>query len=294
MKVALAGGTGFIGKVVIKKLVEAGHRVVALIRQGSLLKIAGFSGMESRYIYYDTPSQVKKSIEDCQAIINLVGIIRETKDTSFDHAHHYIPLMLVNAARKTGIKRFIQMSALGIENASETEYMQTKLLGENAVKSNGLDWTIFRPSIVFGPEDKSINLFARMIRKMPVVPVIGDGKYRFQPASVFNVADGFVKALNNPKAYGNIYDVAGPNQYTFNEILDIIGQALGLKKVRKFYQPLGLMKFLAGIFGNFQFFPVTVDQIKMLLAENITDDRSFFSDFSITPISFKEGIKEYL
>jgi len=294
MKVAIAGGTGFIGKVIIKKLVEAGHRVVALIRQGSLLKIAGFSGMESRYIYYDSPTQIKKILEDCQAIINLVGIIRETKETSFEYVHHLIPMSLVKAAKDTGLKRFVQMSALGVDSDLDTEYMQTKRLGENVVKSSGLDFTIFRPSIVFGSEDRFVNLFAKMIKRLPIVPVIGDGRYRLQPVSVYNVAEGFVKCLENPQTIGKTYDIAGSEKYTFNEILDIIGKALGKKGARKFHQPVGPIMLMAGFFDRFQFFPVTKDQLKMLFAENTTDDDSFYKDLDITPIGFPDGIREYL
>jgi len=294
MKVAIAGGTGFIGKVIIKKLVEAGHRVVALIRQGSLLKIAGFSGMESRYIYYDSPTQIKKILEDCQAIINLVGIIRETKETSFDYVHHLIPMSLVKAAKDTGLKRFVQMSALGVDSELDTEYMQTKRLGENVVKSSGLDFTIFRPSIVFGPEDRFVNLFVKMIKRLPTVPVIGDGYYRLQPVSVYNVAEGFVKCLENPQAIGKTYDIAGSEKYTFNEILDIIGKVLGKKRVRKFHQPVGPIMLMAGLFDRFQCFPVTKDQLKMLFAEYTTDDDSFYRDLDISPIGFPDGIREYL
>jgi uncharacterized protein YbjT (DUF2867 family) len=294
MNIATAGGTGFIGKVIIKKLVEAGHHVVALIRQGSLLKIASFSGTESRYIYFDSPSTIIKTLEDCQAVVNLIGIIKETKENSFDFAHHLIPMSLVKAAQEAGIKRFIQMSALGVESNLDTEYMRTKRLGENVVKASGLDWTIFRPSVVFGPEDQFVNMFARMIKRLPVVPVIGDGNYRLQPVSVNNIAEAFVKCLDMPKTFQKIYDVAGPNKYTFNEMLDVIGKALGKKRVRKFPQPLWLIQLLANLFGRFSFFPVTTDQIKMLLAENVSDDESFYSDFNITPINFAEGIREYI
>jgi uncharacterized protein YbjT (DUF2867 family) len=294
MYVAIAGGTGFIGKVIIKRLVDDGHHVIALIRPGSLLKIASFSGTESRYIYYDSPTQIYKSLEDCQAVINLVGIIRETKDNTFDFAHHLIPLSLAKAAQEAGVKRFIQMSALGVDKNLETEYMQTKRLGENAVKAAGLDWTIFRPSVVYGEKDQFVNMFARMIKRLPFVPIIGDGEYRLQPVSVHNVAEGFVKCLTMPETYHKTFAVGGPGKYSFNEMLDIIGTALGKRRVRKFHQPVGLMKFMAKLFSRFSFFPVTADQIKMLFNENITDDMSFYEVLKITPVDFAEGIRQYI
>lgn len=294
MNIAIAGGTGFIGKVIIKKLVKAGHHVVALIRPGSLLKIASFSGTESRYIYYDTPSQITKALDGCEAVINLVGIIKETKETSFDFAHHLIPMSLTKAVQRAGIKRFLHMSALGTAGNLDTEYMETKRLGENAVKSSGLDYTIFRPSVVFGPEDKFVNFIAKVLRLSPIFPVIGDGKYRLQPISVDDVAEGFVRSIDKPQTIGKTYDAAGLDRYTFDDMLDIIGLTLGMKKVRKLHQPVGVVKFKARLYGRFLPIPITVDMIKMLLAENISNDFSFLSDLDITPINFAEGIKKYL
>ena len=294
MNIAIAGGTGFIGKVIIKRLVKAGHHVVALIRPGSLLKIASFSGTESRYIYYDSPSQIRKILEGCEVVINLIGIIKETKETSFDYAHHLIPMSLVKAAQGSGIKRFLHMSALGTANNIDTEYMETKHLGENVVKASGLDYTIFRPSVVFGPEDKFVNLLVKVLKLSPIFPVIGDGKYCLQPISVDDVAEGFVRSIDKRQTIGKTYDIAGLDKYTFDEMLDIIGLALGKKKIRKFHQPVGFVKFKARLYGRFLPIPITVDMIKMLLAENTSGSYSFFSDLDITPINFAEGIKKYL
>lgn len=295
MNIAIAGGTGFIGKVIIKMLTERNHHVVVLTRPGSALKVARFSGTETRYIYYDTPSQVEKSLEDCQAIINLVGIIRETKNTPFEYVHNLIPSRLAVAAQKIGIKRLIQMSALGVDSGLDTDYMLTKKQGENVIKKTaGMEWTIFRPSVVFGANDMFVNMLARMIKLLPVVPVIGDGTYHLQPVSVVNVAEGFVKSLQMPQAIGKTYNIAGPDKFSYNELLDIIGKALGKKRVRKFHQPLGWVKMMAKIFGRFQSFPITTDQVKMLLAGNVTDDDSFFKEFDISPINFYEGIRDFI
>lgn len=295
MNVAIAGGTGFIGKVIIKMLTEHNHHVVVLTRPGSALKVARFSGTETRYIYYDTPSQVEKSLENCQAIINLAGIIRETKNTPFEYVHNLIPSRLATAAQKVGIKRFIQMSALGVDSGLDTDYLLTKKQGEDAVKKTaGLQWTIFRPSIVFGPNDMFVNMLARMIKLLPLVPVIGDGTYRLQPVSVTNVAEGFIKSLKMPQAIGKTYDIAGPDKFSYNELLDVIGKTLGKKRVRKLHQPLSLVKIMEKIFGRFQSFPITTDKIKMLLSGNVTDDDSFFKEFDISPINFYEGIRDYI
>jgi NADH dehydrogenase len=295
MNVVVAGGTGFIGKVVIKKLVERGHHVIALVRPGSVLKILKFSGTETRYIYYDSPGQIAKTLENGEAIINLVGIIRETKDISFDFAHHTIPQFLAKGARESGIRRFVQMSALGVERNINSGYFESKELGEKSIKNAGeLDWTICRPSIVYGPGDAFVNRFAKMIRQMPFVPVVGDGQYRMQPVWIEDVAEGFVKCLEMPQTIGKIYNIGGPEKIPFNQMLDLIGKAMGKTSVKRVHVPLGIMQVLAKYFGKLSFFPVTSDQITMLLAESTTDDQSYFRDFGITPKQFIDGIGEYI
>jgi len=294
MNIAVAGGTGFIGKVILRKLVADGHHVVALIRPGSLLKINKFSGTESRYTYYDSPTQLLKNIEDCQAVINLIGIIKETKETSYDFAHHIVPLSLVTAAKNAGIKRFLQMSALGVDSDSDSEYFVSKRLGENVVKASVLDWTIFRPSLVYGQGDNMTALLAKIIKHAPFFPVIGDGQYQFQPVHVENVADGFVQALNKPETIGKVYDIAGADKYTFDQILDMIAQAIGKKGIAKLHQPLGLIMFKAKLWGRFMPGPLTPDAVKMLIANCVSDDDSFQRTFDTKFIPFAEGIRGYL
>jgi NADH dehydrogenase len=295
MNVAIAGGTGFIGKVIIKKLVERGHHVIALVRPGSVLKINKFPGTETRYIYYDSPGQISKTLDGGEAIINLVGIIRETKNITFDFAHHTVSQLLSKGAREAGIRRFLQMSALGVGRNIATGYFESKEAGEKSLKNTpDLDWTIFRPSIVFGPEDSFVNMFASMIRKAPFVPVIGDGQYRMQPVWVEDVAEGFAKCLEMPQTIGKTYDIGGPEKIPFEQVLDIIGKAMGKRNVRKIHLPVGLMRTLAKYFGKLSFFPVTSDQIMMLLAESTTDDLSYFKELEITPRLFAEGISEYI
>ena len=250
--------------------------------------------MESRYIYYDSPSQTVKIIEDCQTLINLVGIIKEKKDNSFDFAHHLVPMALVKAAQDAGVKRFIQMSALGVDSDIDTEYFETKRLGENLVKASGLNWTIFRPSLVFGPGDHLTGLLAKAVKYAPFFPVIGDGKYEFMPVHVENVADGFVQSIDKPETFGKIYDVIGPDALTFDQLIDAIGAAIGKKRVLKLHQPLPLIMLMARLGGPLLPGPLSADSIKMLVAGSKSDNNDFFQTFDTRPVGFAEGIREYL
>lgn len=294
MNIAVAGGTGFIGKVILKKLIARGHHVKALIRPGSLLKITRFTSTESRYVYYDSPSQLKKSVEDCQVIINLVGIIKETKETSFDFAHHLIPMSLIQAASDTGVKRFIHMSALGAGGNINTEYFQSKHLGENVVRNSGLDWTIFKPSLVYGPGDHLVTMLAKMIKQLPVFPVVGNGKYQFMPVHVDNVAEGFVQSFEKSETIGKTYDIAGPDKLSYDEIIDTVARALGKKGKAKIHQPAGPVLLMTKLFGKIMPGPISFDTIKMLLAGSVSEDNSFWQDFDIEPIGFEQGIREYI
>jgi NADH dehydrogenase len=193
-------------------------------------------------------------------------------------------------ARKTGIRRFLQMSALGVRSGAGTGYQMTKYEAECYVKESGLDWTIFRPSLIFGPNGAFIELLASMIARLPLVPVVGDGEYKFQPVHVNDVALGFRKALDDRKSFGRIFEFGGPEVMTYNRMLDIIGEMLGKKKVRKVHQPLWLLRPLTRLLEGFRQYPLTNDQITMLLEGNCTEDRSFFELFDITPTLFKDGL----
>jgi NADH dehydrogenase len=231
------------------------------------------------------------SVEDCQAIINLIGIIKETKETSFDFAHHLIPMSLVKAVQDAGVKRFIQMSALGAGGNIDTEYMESKRLGESVVKSSGLDYTIFRPSLVYGPGDHFISMLRKAIKWAPFFPVIGDGQYKFQPVSVFNVADCFVKAIEKSETFGKAYDIAGPDVVTFDELLDIVAQTMGKSKARKIHFPAGLIMLKARLFGRLMPGPLSTDTIKMLLAGSTSDDDVVWGELGIKADGFGNNIK---
>jgi NADH dehydrogenase len=231
----------------------------------------------------------------CDAIIHLVGIIREFpgRGITFDKLHVQATNNVVHAARDLGIKRYIHMSALGARIGSQSGYSHTKGLAEQAVTDSSLEWTIFRPSVIFGPRDEFVNMLADMIRKTPVVPVIGSGEYRLQPVSLKNVAEGFVKSVTSPGTIGKIYDVGGPESYSYNEMIDEIASVMGKKRL-KFHAPLPLMVPVIRVMERFPFFPVTRAQLTMLLEGNTCDPEKFYETFRITPVSFRDGIREYI
>jgi NADH dehydrogenase len=200
---------------------------------------------------------------------------------------------VVDAARAAGVKRYLQMSALGARPEPAGPYHVTNFRADEYVQASGLTYTIFRPSVIYGPGDQSINLFARQIKKFPVFPIIGDGRYRMQPVAVETVAQAFALALELPRTENKIYDVGGPEPLTFNDIIDTLAQVLG-RRVLKAHLPVWPMRLLAWLLGRFAWFPLTTGQIRMLLEGNTCDPSSFYQDFGLTPIPFKESLARYL
>nr|NIQ97371.1 sugar nucleotide-binding protein [Desulfuromonadales bacterium]NIS43343.1 sugar nucleotide-binding protein [Desulfuromonadales bacterium] len=193
-----------------------------------------------------------------------------------------------------GVRRYVHMSANGTRAGAESPYHRTKWRAEELVRDSQLEWTIFRPSLIFGQDSEFVEMLSGLVRSLPVVPVVGDGKYRMAPVAVSDVARAFVKALETQEAIGQTYPLCGPGEYTYNEILDLIGETLGKKKVCKIHQPVGLVKPVVGLFENLSFFPLTSAQLTMLLEENVCEDDSWRQAFAIEPKDFGKEIDKIL
>jgi NADH dehydrogenase len=295
MKIFLTGSTGFVGKQILQDLINHNHQVRCLVRQGSERKITQHKNVDIAHGDITDASSLQDKLEGCDAAINLVGIIREfpRKGITFERLHYEGTVNMARAARSQGVRRFIQMSALGARPDGKTPYQQTKFRAEEFVRNSGLDYTIFRPSIIFGREDQFVNLFANMLKKQQFVPVVGNGKYKMQPIAVENVSMGFVKSIEQENAAGKTFEAGGPEIFEFNKIIDIIGEVLCLPP-HKLHIPVFIMGFMAELLDWMPSFPVTKEQITMLLEGNVCDERPFYGHFGIKPIGFKEGISRYL
>jgi NADH dehydrogenase len=295
-RVFVTGGTGFVGKHVVRALLARGFLVRCLVRPGSERDLRGFESIDRVPGDVLHPQGLAASAEGCSAIVHLVGIIRErpARGITFERLHVKATLNMIGVAKEAGITRYLQMSALGTRPDARSRYHQTKWLAEEAVRRNATGWTIFRPSIIFGPGDEFMSVLARMIRRLPAVPVLGDGMYRLQPITVEHVAEGFVRALLSGGGIGQTYEVAGPRAYRFVEILDTIGAAMGRARVRKVHAPLGAVKLATRALQWLPFFPLSTDQLTMLEEESVTDPTRFYADFDISPEPFEEGLRRLL
>ena len=296
-RVFVTGATGFVGRAVIHALRAEGYVVRCLVRRGSERSLQGLGAVER----VEGDVLVRQGLEDeiagCQAAIHLVGIIREHPQhgATFENVHTQGTQNVLDAAATAGVRRFLHMSALGARPGARARYHQTKWAAEEAVRGSGLNWTIFRPSIIYGREDEFVTLLARMVRKLPLVPVIGSGRQRLQPVPVEHVAEGFARALARPASEKQTYEVCGPDAVTMLELLDLIGRAQGRRgRVRKINIPLGLMRPAARLLHPLPGFPITPDQLRMLEEDNVGDPRPFYSTFGLTPLPLADGLRRIL
>jgi NADH dehydrogenase len=198
------------------------------------------------------------------------------------------------------LKRFIHMSALGTRQNAASRYHQTKWAAEEAIKRSAMQWTIFRPSVIYGPGDQFVNLFARMARTSPFLPVMGDGHTRLHPVAVEDVARCFAGALGEPRSIRESFDICGPESLTMPQILRTIMAVTGRKRLIV-HVPLGVARALAG-FLEFYYGsiakggipPLNRDQLLMLQEDNVGDSQWTAGMFGLRQVQFAEGIARYL
>jgi NADH dehydrogenase len=292
MRIFIAGGTGFVGTHLVAALRKQGHEPRLLVhRRGSGLLgcVEQIEGDATRLETFEDAAR------GCDAVINLVGIIREfpSSGVTFERLHVQATANMLEATRKAGIWRYLQMSALGTRPNAVSRYHQTKFRAEELVRSSGLDATILRPSIIYGPKDAFITMLAGQLRLSPVMPVIGSGAYRLQPIHADDVARCFALALEMPETIGHFYELCGNDRLSYVDLLDAVASAMGKPAPFKPHLPLGLMKMIIPFMQRVPQFPITMDQLQMLIEENICDG-CWKKVFRFEPGDFREGIQAYL
>ena len=295
MKAFVTGSTGFLGQGTVNALLESGHQVRCMIRIKSRSKAPESENIEKFIVDYMNSGRLAQGVKGCGAVFNLTGIIREfSKDnTTFQAVHVDFTRDLIEACKIAGVKRYMHMSALGVDSGLDVGYNTSKLAAEKLVRESGLDWTIFRPSLIFGPGDRFAVEFAGWMKTKRPIPVIGKGDYRLMPVSRTDLCRGMVKLIDYKDSIGQIYNIGGPQTLSYMEILGIIENAASAKKF-VIKMPSRLIMFIAGIMGRFKSFPATKDMIKMLLKESMTDDTKFWEHTGIKPEKLEDGLPDYL
>ena len=288
LHIAVTGATGYVGHYVVRELLERGHTVTAISRSGAKSStasgktLATFEGV--KYVGGDVSSarNLDLALAGADVVVHLVGIIAERGDQTFQNVHVSGTKNVLEAAKKAGVKRYLHMSALGASATAVSGYSASKFAAEELVRASGLEYTIFRPSLIFGEGD---DFFGRVLKNLvsstPIVPQIGDGSFPFRPVWVGDVAKSFAQSLDIPETIGQIYDLVGSQEFSFKELLLLEMSALGIKKPLV-PAPIFLMDIavpLMQILGSLA--PITTHQYAMLKAGNTADPSKMNATFRL-------------
>ena len=297
-RVVVFGGSGFIGRYVVKRLAATGAPVRVACRDtegAKFLKPMGAVGQISLFptnVRY--PESVAKACEGMDAIVNLVGILSEFGPQKFHDVQAKGAAAVAKAAAEEVIERLVHVSAIGADPESDSLYAQSKAEGEAAVHTAVPTATILRPSVVFGPEDEFFNRFAELARFLPALPLIDGGHTKMQPVYVGDVADAICKALTDPSCAGKTYELGGPQIMSMKEIMQYTLEQAGMKR---FLLPLPspIAAIQARLFELLPSPPLTRDQLKLLAHDNVvTAGAKGFDDLGIAPTPVEAVVPRYL
>jgi NADH dehydrogenase len=300
MRVLITGATGFVGRAVCEAVIREGHSVRRMAR-GSRSQSLEAQNNGTDWVRGSVlcPNDLRQGMQGCDAVIHLVGIIGEIGDQTFERVHLEGTRRVIEAALTSGVRRIVHMSALGTRPEAASRYHQTKWAAEEAVRSSGLDWTVFRPSLIYGPGDGFVNLFAGMSRWSPVLPVIGRGTSLLQPVSVDCVARAFARALDSKAAVHQTYDLCGPDRLNLPQVLQTLLRItrrrrviLRIPRALAWYPTAVLEWVFPRVLHRPS--PLSRDQILMLEEDNVGNPEAAERDFQIPLIPFAEGVAEFL
>ncbi|MBN9343390.1 MAG: hypothetical protein BGO76_05475 [Caedibacter sp. 38-128] len=297
-QVTIFGGSGFIGRSLVQRFAREGAIIRVPVRNPDhalFLKTMGHVGQITLLkINPYNKQEIEACCADSEIVINLIGILYEKGSSTFKRIHIDLAETIAKSAAQKGVKRLLHMSALSAEPTSKSVYAITKSQGEQAVLKAYPQATIFRPSLVFGPHDHFFNRFSEISRFSPVLPLIGSGKIRLQPAYVEDVVEAMMTAAKQPESQGKIYELGGPKIYSFKELFEFMLKIIHLNRLL-----LPLPYLIAKIIGFFGEFlptpPLTRDQVKLLEKDNILNKGSLtFRDLGIVPSALESILPRYL
>ena len=293
-EIVVLGGSGFVGSAIVAKLDAAGYSVKILTRRRDvakhLLLLPNVQVVECNVLDYQA---LNATLRGADAVINLIGILHQSRRISFNAMHHQFPAQLAKICADLGITRLLHMSSLKADNNAPSRYLQSKGMGEAALRAmqNKVNITIFKPSIIFGRGDAFINLFASLIKLLPAV-LLAKPNAKFQPIWVEDVATCFVNSLENTDTYGQTYELAGPKVYTFRQLVKQVMSTLNVQR-----PIIGLCDKLSYA----QAFMMELLPVKLMSRDNVksmevdsVSEKPFPPIFNLTPTSLEAVIPEYL
>lgn len=302
MKVFVTGASGFVGQAVLTELRTIGHELRLLVRESASSRVQALAHAFQAEVWAGDllgNPDLSRGLNGVEAVVHLVGIISENGRATYEDVHVRGTGLVVQAMQAAKVARLVYVSALGTRPNAVSRYHQTKWAAEEIVRQSGLHYTIFRPSIIYGPQDQFVNLLARLSRFSLALPVMGPGTAKLQPISVEAVARAVAKALQEPRAVGQTFDLCGTEVFSFVEVLDQILQVTGRRRW-KLHLPLWWARALAMFFEHL--FPAVLrhapplnrDQLAMLQEDSVGNPQPAHDLFGLPMTTFRDGIVRYL
>ena len=290
MLVLVTGATGFLGRRVVPELQEHHHEVRCLVHTPGRERLFAARSVDVHYGNVLDPDALSGAFYDVEAVVHLVGIIRQRKKLTYNQINQQGVANVVAAAKAWGVKCIVLASAIGATGDRAFPYLYSKWLGEQEVLKSGLPYTILQSSIMFGAGDEFLNTIAGMVRTFPLVPVVGSGRNRLQPIAVEDMARCIALAVDREDLRGKTVELGGPRQLSYNEIVAIVARALEKRRLR-FHLPLWLMYILtATMQAVLPRPPVTTDKLRMLPIRNVAEPDVVENTFGFTPRSLEGNI----
>ena len=291
------GGTGFIGRQIVRVLAKQGYTIKIASRapeRAYFLRTAGNVGQIVPYACdYANDAAIREAVRGCELVVNCVGILFEKGKNGFTKIHTELPRVIAKACATEKVSRFVHISALGCDQA-HSKYAKSKYNGEQAIFENFPRATILRPSVVFGVEDSFFNMFAKLSIVLPALPLIGGGKTKLQPVYVGDVADAVATAAKSEETAGKIYELGGPEILNFREIYACLFRETGRKKML-ISLPWGVATLQGKIMGLLPKPPLTADQVETLKTDNIVSGEfGGLSDLDIVATGMDVVLPTYL
>ncbi|MGO8916070.1 MAG: complex I NDUFA9 subunit family protein [Stellaceae bacterium] len=297
-RVTVIGGSGFIGRYIVKRLARRGTVVAAVSRHagsaGYLRPMGDVGQIATIDAGLGDERLLAATVAGADAVIFAAGILYEKRAQRFDLVHHRGPALLARLARAAGARRFVHISAIGADPAAPSAYARSKAEGEAAVRDLFPGATILRPSLVFGPEDDFFNRFAALARYLPALPLIGGGQTRFQPVYVGDVADAAMAALDHAEAPGRIYELGGPEILTFRELMELTLRETHRRRALV-NLPYAVASCEAALLELLPKPPLTRDQVKLLRRDTVVTPGALgLAELGIVPTALELVLPLYL
>jgi len=312
--VAVTGAAGFVGRRLVRHLLDRGHAVRGVVRSGPEALALRDAGCESAIADVRDAASLRRAFAGARAVIHLVAIIRGRGAETFDAVNHAGAAAAAAAAREAGAARFLHLGALGA-GPGATRYLRSKWLGEEAVRRAGVPFVIFRPSILIGPGGGAAaqfadvvrfgpwypfvllfggrGVFARLASLTPLLPVLGSGRYRSMPLALNDVLPAIVASVDRPDVVGQTYEIGGPQALTYNEIMDTTARVLGLRR-RRVSLPPGAAKAVVRALSLLPNPPITEDERQALFVDNLCDNAPVQQAFHLPLRPFEVAMREAL